>query len=242
VFERDCSRRRIDFLKKSALLLVVFAGLPTSVAFGCSGTPTPAQGDRYTPSGYNGAKSTISGSGAEATPGLLFAGVGVQNQTPFNQSTAMYQGGFLNAVAFTSDCGTDTNGIVFERVAGGVYQCDVVDPLPSNSFPFAPSETYAVSDNAGGWTGYLNGSQIDGPYNNLGFSSGYVDARAEAYYEGNCGPAESVQFGQGPWPWSDSTNSGSTWHTITSGTTAADTDNGLYSVGALPSPFTIAFN
>jgi hypothetical protein len=151
----------------------------------------------------------------------------------------MYQGGFLNEANFTY-CGMDdANGIAFESESNNTYVCYLVDSLPPNTFPFAPTETYAISDNAGGWTGYLNGTLVNGPFNNLGFTSGYADARAESYYEGNCEVTQSVQFGQGGWAWSDSTNSGSSWNTISSGTGA---DTGLYTVGSAPSPFTISAN
>jgi hypothetical protein len=180
----------------------------------------------------DGSRANLSGSASVPSTGGVIATVRVQGA-----SDGLYQfGDIKEGSSYGSDCGTGDVGYMAERKAvGGTYLC--------NSYfgTFGQNNLFTVkrTSSTAGFEALLNGTRIDGPYT-LGFPSSGI-AFAVAEYNGTA--PNSFSFTYGPtggdaWAWT--TNYGSTWDTVQSAPPAVKFNDGGWSIGGLPSPFTIS--
>jgi hypothetical protein len=189
-----------------------------------------SQADLYRGGSDNGTRANVTGSATNNSAGLVFASVDVQNDTPAGSPTAGLQVGDLKETSgYTSDCGTGSVGLASERQVSGNYTCDMTFAS------FGADHRLAVVKVAAGWQSYEDGVVIDGPFS-LGFTAGYSVARAEAYWA-STGPTYGFTWGpSGETAWQYTTDGGSTYTTISTATSGQD---GGWSIGSPPSPFSI---
>lgn len=191
-----------------------------------------SQGGRYTGSGYNGVRANISGSSSVPSTGGVIATVRVQSA--MSGDPGLFQVGHIKSgSSFTSDCGTGTIGIMVERRnPGGQYFCDAFFGVFGTNYRFG---AVRASGTSGDWKAYQDGTQI-GPTRTLSFGSGNAIAVGE--YNGTAPSSYSFTWGpSGSTAWQVSTNSGTSYSTVTS---ASSFNDGGWSVGSPPSPFTIS--
>lgn len=193
-----------------------------------------SQGDAYNGPGWNGTRVSISGSGDPGTASIDWATVALQENSPasFNESTdGLFQVGEHTYSSGESDgCGTNSIGIVVERKSHGSsnYFCDKFFGV------WGSNHRFAVIRVSSGWQAYEDGTVIDGPFS-LGWSSGYSVARGE--YIDLAPTSYSFTWGpSGSQAWQASSNSGSSYTTLLSSSTSA---NSGWTVGSAPTPFTI---
>lgn len=209
-----------------------------SVALGCLllGVLTPSalasQGDRYRGAGSDdGTRANVSGTATNNSGGLVFASVAEQNAPPTGGATRMLQIGHFKATSgFSSDCGAGSIGLAVEREIAGAYTCDMFFAS------FGSNHRLASLHGANGWSAYEDGTVIDGPFS-LGYAGGYSVARAEAYWT-STGPTYNFTWGpSGFTAWQYSTCGGCSYTTVSG---APSTQDGGWTIGATPSPFTIS--
>jgi hypothetical protein len=190
------------------------------------GVASANQGDRITGCcSFNGTRANITGSATLGSSGDVLASVSLEG------SGGLMQTGEIKANSgFSSNCGTGYIGVMAEhKTTTGGYICNMFFGS------FGSNQRFAALHGSSGWSAYENGVVIDGPFS-LGYSTGMAVARAEflgtapAFYSFTWGPSGSTA-------WQRTTDGGASYTTITS---ANPLNDGGWSIGAVPSPFTIS--
>lgn len=222
-------------LRSAATKVVLIVAVGAAIAAAAPAIAKANQGDRYTGCcSFNGTRANLTGSATLGSSGDVLASVALQSATPptfVNSSDGLLQTGEIKANAgFSSNCGTGYIGVMVEhKTTTGSYLCDMFFGS------FGSNQRFASLHGSSGWSAYENGTVIDGPFS-LGFSFGSAVARAE--YLGTAPASYSFTWGpSGSVAWQRTTDGGASYTTITSANAAND---GGWSIGAVPSPFTIS--
>jgi hypothetical protein len=176
-----------------------------------------------------GSRATIEGTANYPNNGGVIATVRVQSD--LTSDAGLFQIGHIaEGSNFTTVCGTNTIGLMVERKpVGDSYRC--------NAFfeSFGSNHIFTVKHASDGWSAFDDGFLQDGPFSGLGFAHGVAFAVGE--FNGGAPTSYSMTYGpQGDKPWQRLTSGGS-WSTVTAGSSFND---GGWSLGSPPSPFTIS--
>jgi hypothetical protein len=204
-----------------------------------AGTAQASQGVRWhANSGHTATRANITGSGWNNSNGIVYASVGIQNAVPTSHSTNGFQVGEYKSYHYTTKCGTGGEGYAVERVINDQSLC-----ILHGGHTYGVNHRFAIllTSSCGGWCAYVDGSVIEGPYNNLGLpNGGYVVARAESYWT-SATPSYWMTWGpSGYTPWQFSNNGGSSYTTIVYSNGGKDYPN--WTLQGTPSPFSIYFS
>lgn len=218
----------------------------SSALANCS--PTYAdQGDLYRGAGNdNGTRSYLQGTTTLNSCGGVVATVAEQEKPPDCGCSGfgMIQTGYIEeSSTFASDCDMNDPGItavMTEYTADSVnYTCDVY--IGGQHDLFGEGDLFTAALGSGGWETFWDG-QKEYTITGLGFSSGYSVARGEAKW-GSSNPAFNVTWGpSGKTAWqykTDSSGCCTSYTNVLSGATKVN--DGLWSIGTPPSPFSIKF-
>jgi hypothetical protein len=213
---RSLTRRLAILAAVSAAILLAGATVAQANQGGrIRSTATDDEGSRAS---ITGGASLSSGSGAIAT-------VRVQNTA----ATALFQVGHIKQVGFSSDCGTNNDGVMVERKRPtGPYICNFV------SGTFGSNHAFAAAHDATGWQAMRDGNPIGGGPFDLNFSSGKALAVGE--YGGGAPNNYDMTFcPNNGTKWGYKVSQGN-WNVIMF---SATFNEGGWCIGNLPCPFSI---
>lgn len=208
--------------------LPVVVALSTAILFAGATIAQANQGGRIrsTATGDQGSRASITGSASLPSGSAVIATVRVQN----NDATALFQVGHIKHVGFTSNCGTNNDGVMVERkTPTGPFICNFV------SGTFGSNHAFAAAHDASGWQAMRDGNPIGGGPFQLNFASGKAFALGE--FNGDSPNGYSMTFCPNngtKWGYKDGQGN---WNVITS---SATFNQGGWNIGALPCPFVIS--
>jgi len=169
---------------------------------------------------------SVNGAGA-----ILF----VRTQSAISQSAGLFQTGYHRSLLPGDNCALDggvVNIFVEWRPVGGAYNC-------TTYFNCCAGARFAVVQQPGSsgfWGAYVNGELLT-PTHNVNYNTGYALVGGE--WQGSSKPGVSGCFGcGGQTAWQYTSNNGGNYTTIT-GIQSVVFNDGGWSIGTPPSPFTI---
>lgn len=210
--------------RASVLIVVALSAFAATLAGGVAdgagcATPFQSQGGYFRGVGFdNGTRSYIQGSGSNNSCGVVAFFVAEQSHPPTDSTDPidMIQAGEIKEdynFGTGNDCNTDGTlgkvAVIREYVSpsnGIDYTCNIYETISRDAF--GNGNLYASALGSNGWEAFFNSNPIGSPQSvNLGFSSGFSVARAEALWS-NAAPTYDMTWGpNGQVQWQYKTNS-----------------------------------